>query len=186
MLIILGELNGFWKVLFFWSQIIWTSKFNPWHKVVRDDIIGPFSMFWTFKMQWIRISEWSSGLNLLLTYIYLIPPPSCKHICNRNWNFEWSECNKSHDKKMCSTQSSLTSVVDDWARLILIFWRLWVQIPALYTGWTFVHIFVVKIVMFETRNINGEEAVVGLIKKIGVDQLVLQSWKYSRTWRRMI
>ena len=26
--------------------------------------------------------------------------------------------------------------------------RLWVWIPALYTGWTFFHIFVIKIVMF--------------------------------------
>ena len=40
----------------------------------------------------------------------------------------------------------------------LMFRRSWVQIPATYTGWTFSHMFVVKIVMFQKTKINEKEA----------------------------
>ena len=33
-----------------------------------------------------------------------------------------------------------------------MFKRLWVQIPVLYTGWIFSHMFVVKIVMFVLKD----------------------------------
>ena len=46
-----------------------------------------------------------------------------------------------------------------------MFRRSWVQIPATYTGWTFSHMFVVKIVMFQKTKIKEKEAGDGLFKK---------------------
>ena len=37
-----------------------------------------------------------------------------------------------------------------------MFGRLWVLIPAPYTGWTFSHLFVVKIVMFVRKDENKQ------------------------------
>ena len=49
---------------------------------------------------------------------------------------------------------------------ILVFWRLWVRIPAPYTGWTFFHLFVVIIVMFVWKDEKHEkEAEDGPLKK---------------------
>ena len=44
--------------------------------------------------------------------------------------------------------------------------RSWVRIPAPYTGWTFGHLFVVKIVCLKRPKINEKEAGVGPFFKL--------------------
>ena len=46
----------------------------------------------------------------------------------------------------------------------LLFWRLWVRIPALYNGLTFFHIYLLKICLIEKTQINEKEAWYGEFK----------------------